>query len=97
MPKYEVLKDCYLDQPDSRSETGTAPKYFKGGLGTKISYEGWPNASLEPVDAEAERRAKAVAEHRSAGLKLPATVDEYDKQAKSKAKPKPQEAPQPAA
>lgn len=77
MPKYEVLKDSYLDLPDERSETGKAPRYVKPG--TKISYDGWPGASLEPLDAEAKRRAEIVAQYRKDGKKLPASVADHDK------------------
>lgn len=94
MPKYEVIKDSYLDQPDKRSETGYAPRYIKAGA--KISYDGWPGAGLEPLDAEAKRRCAIVAEHRKNGIKLPDTVADYDKAqakaAKAEKQPKPDKA-----
>lgn len=81
MPKYEVTKDSYLDQPDARSDTGVAPKYFK--VGAKVNYDGWPGSSLEPIDAEAKRRAAIVTQYHDDGKKLPDTVADHDKAARA--------------
>lgn len=84
-PKYEVVKVCYLEQPDARSDTGFAPKLLRPGekAPTIIRYDGWPNAALEPRDDEAKRRVAIVAEYHSNGRKLPATVAEHDAAAKA--------------
>jgi hypothetical protein len=76
MPKYELLKPAYLDQPDARSDSGVAPKLFKAGA--KVNYDGWPGAGMIPLDAEAKRRVEIVDENRGKGH-LPKTVAEYDK------------------
>jgi hypothetical protein len=78
MPKYDLTKTMYLNQPDPRSDSGFAPKRFRAGA-TKVSYDGWPGAGMIPLDAEAKRRVEIVEENRGTGVKLPATVADYDK------------------
>jgi hypothetical protein len=68
MPRYEVLRTSYIDQPDSRDPRGFAPKLLKPGA--KIEWDGWPGTSLKPLDAEAERRCAIMAEHRKRQAEL---------------------------
>lgn len=49
MPKYEVVKDAYID------DTYYTP-------GAKIEYDGWPGSNLKPLDAAAEKNAARWAE-----------------------------------
>lgn len=84
MPKYEVIKDSYIDQPDPQDKRGVSPRIVRKGQ--QVSFLGWPGTSLEPIDAEAKRRAGIVEEYRKLGKKLPATVEDYDKEQAAAAK-----------
>lgn len=80
-PKYRVIATTWLDMPDSRSETGIAPRLMRVDEKKPliIRYDGWPNSALEPQDDEAKRRVEIVAQYRKAARQLPATVEDHDK------------------
>lgn len=72
MPKYEVLKDSYLNLADERSDNGIAPRYCR--TGEKVDYDGVPGSSLKPLDAKA-RDAVEKAKLRKPGDPLKAAQD----------------------
>lgn len=81
MAKYRVIPEgkVWLHFP---SKDGPAPRMFKAEHGV-FEYAGWPNAFMEPVDAEAKETVKLLEELRAQGGKLPDTPAE----ARAKAAP----------
>ncbi len=75
MAKYEVLDKVWLDR-------GRGPELIKAG---ELVYDGWPNAQLKPLDAEAKANVKLLEEARQRhGSRLPATPADYREQEKAR-------------